>query len=198
MRLIPLAAAAVILSACATTPKEPPPVEVKATGMPGEAIATRTTKLSVKVKAVDQATRTLTVIARDGETQTIKVPPEVKRFGEIVAGDSVVVEVNQGLLLEYLPPGQAGVETAAAAVGAVSGQGATPGAAVAGGVQGTVTIVELDAQSRVVTFQDLDGNRYKVKAGPGLAIEKLKVGDRLVATYVQTLAIGIEKAPALQ
>jgi hypothetical protein len=33
-----------------------------------------------------------------------------------------------------------------------------------------------------------------VKAGPGIQVEKLKVGDRLLATYVENVALKLEKA----
>jgi hypothetical protein len=188
---------AILLAACAGSKSEQL-VEMKPTGQPGEAIGTRTTKVAVTVKAVDAAKRTLTVVGSDGKAETFKVPPEVKRFGEIAAGDQIVVEINQGLLLQYQAPGTPALEPAAAVVGAVANGSSTPGAAVAGGVQGTVTIVGIDSGYRVVTFQDPDGNQYKVKADPKVAIEKLKVGDRLMATYVETLAIGIEKAAAKQ
>jgi len=184
---------AILLAACAGSKSEQL-VEMKPTGQPGEAIGSRTTKVAVTVKAVDAAKRTLTVVGPDGAAETFKVPPEVKRFDEVAAGDRIVVEVHQGLLLQYQAPGTPALEPAAAVVGAVADGSSTPGAAVAGGVQGTVTVVGIDAGHRVLTFQDPDGNQYKVKADPQIAIEKLKIGDRLMATYVESLAIGIEKA----
>jgi hypothetical protein len=192
---IAVAFTAVLLAGCAGSKSEQL-VEMKPTGQPGEAIGTRTTKVAVTVKAIDAAKRTLTVVGPDGSTETFKVPPEVKRFGEIAAGDRIVVEINQGLLLQYQAPGTPALEPAAAVVGAVAPGTSTPGAAVAGGVQGTVTIVGIDGGQRVVTFQDPDGNQYKVKADPQIALEKLKVGDRLMATYVESLAMGIEKTAA--
>jgi hypothetical protein len=75
-------------------------------------------------------------------------------------------------------------------------QSQAPAIGAAAGVQSTVTITAINLDSRVVEFQDPDGFKYHVKAGKGLAIEKLVVGDRLLATYVATVAIGIErKAP---
>jgi hypothetical protein len=191
---IAVASAAFLLSACATSKGEPQPVEVKSTGVPGEAMATATEKVTATVKAIDAARRTLTLEGKDGATETIKVRPEVKRFGEIAVGDVIVAEVTQGLLLQYQAPGAAAVAPGAAVAGGVAGAGSPPGGAVVGGLQATVTVVDIATGSRIVTFQDPDGNKYKVKAGPGLQIDKLKVGDRLLATYVETLAVGLEKA----
>ena len=191
---IAVASAAFLLVACATT--GPAPVEMKPTGVPGEAIGARTTKLTVTVKTIDAAKRTLTIAGADGKAETVKVPPEVKRFGEIAIGDQIVVELSQGLLLQYQPPGEAALQPTVAVVGAIADKTQPPGGAVAGALQATVTVVDIGSADRIVTFQDADGNRYKVKAAPEIALERLKVGDRLAATYVETLAIGIEKAAA--
>ena len=61
------------------------------------------------------------------------------------------------------------------------------------GLKGTVTITSIDSATRVVQFQDGDGNQYQVRAGPTLSLEKVKVGDRLLATYVEAVAITLYK-----
>ncbi len=186
--------AAVLVTACATGKSEgPPPVEVKSTGVPGEAMATKTQTLTVTVKAIDLAHRKLTIQAPDGETDTFTVDPAVKRLGEVAVGDQITVEVTQGLLLQYQPAGTDAVAPQAVVAGAVADSSMAPGGAVAGGVQGTVTVVKIDQGKRIVTFQDPDGNKYKVKAGPKIQLERLQVGDRLLATYVATVAIGVQK-----
>jgi hypothetical protein len=193
---IPLAmsCAALLAVACATEKSSgPPPVEVKATGVPGEAMATRTETLTVKVVAVDPYKRKLTVEGKNGDIETIAVGPEVKRLDEIAAGDSIQVQVTEGLLLEYQPAGTAGVAPTAVVAAERAGSDVPPGVAALGGLQATVTIVAIDKGSRVVTFQDADGNKYKVKAESKIPIEKLKIGDRLLATYVATVAIGVQK-----
>jgi hypothetical protein len=170
------------------------PVEVKATGKKGQAGASRTVKVTAKVKAVDAATREVTLEGKDGKTETIKAGPEVKRFDEIAVGDTVVAVFQQGLLLEYQPPGSETVQPTVAAGGGRASADQAPGGAVAGGVQATVTVTAIDQKNRVVVFQGPQGNLYQVKAGPKIELEKLKVGDKLLATYAEALAIKLEKA----
>lgn len=199
---IPLVASSVVLlfAACATdksqtaTPAQPAAVEVNATGTPGQAVATRSRKLSATVESVDAATRSLTLKGPDGVAETIKVPPEVKRFDEIAAGDTVEVELEQGLLLEYQPAGTDTVEPQAVVAGASAPPSKAPGVAVAGGVTATVTVTAIDAKTRVVSLQGPRGNVHQVKAGPQIQLEKLKVGDRLLATYVEAVAVRLQKA----
>ncbi len=189
--------AALALAACASSKSAEVAQDiatVNPTGTPGEAAAVRTQRLSAQVTAVDAATRTLTIKDAAGTTETVKVPPEVKRFGEIAVGDTINVELEQGLLLEYQPVGTDAVEPQAVVAGATAAAGQAPGAAIGGGVMATVTVVKIDPKARVVSLQGPRGNVYQVKAGPKVQLEKLQVGDRLLATYVESVAIQLEKA----
>ena len=61
------------------------------------------------------------------------------------------------------------------------------------GVKATVTVTAINSAKRLVSLRGPGGNVYKVKAGPQVQLEKLKVGDRLLATYVEAVAIKLEK-----
>jgi Cu/Ag efflux protein CusF len=195
MRFALVTSAALLVACASSKPVESPLVEVQATGVPGSASASTVRRLTATVEAVDTASRKLTLKGADGSTETIAVPPEVKRLDEIAAGDTVQVELREGLLLESQPPGSNFVTPAVAVAGGRTDKGDAPGAAAAAAVQSTVTITAIDLDNRIVQFQGPEGNKYKVKAGPKISIEKLVVGDRLLATYVTTLAVAIEKKP---
>jgi hypothetical protein len=162
---------------------------------PGKAEAVRKQSLTATVVAVDQAARTITLKGPDGKTQTFKAGPEVKRLAEVAAGDSIKIEFEEGLALEFQPPGTAPVAPEAVAVADRAAKDQAPGAAAAAGVRATVTVTAIDVPNRMVVFQGPGGNVYQVKAGPKVQIEKLKVGDKLLATYVEAVAITLEKAP---
>ncbi len=191
-----LLAAALLAAACATsTPRQPSAgpsaIEVTSTGTPGEATAVRRQTLIATVKSVDGVGRALTLEWEGGQTGTFKVAPEVTRFDDVLAGDPVRIDVEQQLRLEVQVPGSATVPFTVV-------QGATtamPGGTIAStGIQATVTVTAVDLASRIVKLQDPAGASYDVRAGPGLRIEKLAVGDRLLATYVEARAVRLEKA----
>ncbi len=188
--------AALLLAACATSPPrgpdKPAAVEVTSTGTPGEATAVRRQTLTATVKSVDVAGRAVTLEWDGGKTGTFQVAPEVTRFDDMYAGDAVRIEVEQQLRLEVQPAGSAAVPvTVAGGTQAMAG-----GMLTSTGVQATVTVTAVDLASRIVKFQDPAGATYEVKAGPGLRIEKLRVGDRLLATYVEARAVRLEKVDA--
>jgi hypothetical protein len=183
-----------LTSAQAQDKGPPPPVEVKQVA-PGKAEAVRKQVLTAAVTAVDKAARTVTLKGPDGKTQTFKAGPEIQRFDEIAVGDTVKIEFQEGLALEFQPAGTAPVAPEAVAVADRAGKDQAPGAAAAAGVRATVTVTAIDMKNRVVVFQGPGGNLYQVKAGPKIQLEKLKVGDKLLATYVEAVAISLEKAP---
>ena len=181
--------------------KAPPPasaapalVEVDNTGTPGKATAKRTAKATATITAIDAAARTVTLKAKSGETQTFKVGPDVQRFDEFAVGDVIKIEYEQGLALEFQPAGAENVPVTAMATGGRAEKDQAPGAAAAAGVRGTVTVTKIDTAKRLVSFTGPGGNVYQVKAGPKVQLEKLKVGDKLLATYVEAVAIKLEKA----
>jgi hypothetical protein len=172
----------------------PAPVEVDNTGTPGKATAKRTAQATATITAIDAAGRTVTLKAKSGETQTFKVGPDVKRFDEFAVGDVIKIEYEQGLALEFQPAGSENVPVTAIATGGRAEKDQAPGAAAAAGVRGTVAVTKIDAAKRLVSFTGPGGDVYQVKAGPKVQLEKLKVGDKLLATYVEAVAIKLEKA----
>jgi len=168
-------------------------MEAYSTGTPGEAVATRYHKFSGTVETVDTASRRLTLKGEYGHVETINVPPEVKQFDEVSVGDTIEVEVQEGVLFEYQPAGNTAAPSQAMVAEARTATDQPPAGAAVATVQSTVTVTAIDLESRVVHVRDLDGNMYEVRASPTLKIEKLSVGDRLLATYVATAAISLNK-----
>ncbi len=183
------------LSTAGAQDKAPAPPEMKQVA-PGKAEAVRKQVLTATVTAVDKAARTVTLKGPDGKTQTFKAGPQVLRFDEIAAGDTVRIEFEEGLALEFQPAGTAPVAPEAVVVADRAGKDQAPGAVAAAGVRATVTVTAIDMKNRIVVFQGPGGNLYQVKAGPKIQLEKLKVGDKLLATYVEAVAMTLEKAPA--
>jgi hypothetical protein len=191
------AALALALAACAggeaARPAAPPPVEVKATGTPGQAAWAQVQRVRATVKSVDAAARTVTLEDPVGRTDTIKVGPEVQRLDALAPGDEVAVDLDQGLLLEYQPAGSPDVAPRLVVATERGPTGGAPSAGAAAGVQGTVTVRTIDRQTRLVTLETPAGKRFTVRVGPAIALEKLQPGDRVLATYVEATVLRVVK-----
>jgi hypothetical protein len=176
-------------------PPAPGTIEMKATGVPGQATASRLATDTATITALDVGSRTIALKRRSGETQTFKVGPDVTRLEEFAVGDVIKVEYEQGLALEFQPAGTESVPMEGGVTAGRSGRDQLPGGVASAGVQGTVTVTAIETAKRLVSFQAPGGVVYQVKAGPTIQLEKLKVGDRLLATYVETVAISLQKMP---
>jgi len=170
-----------------------PPVEMKPSGTPGKATARRTLRVTAVVYTIDAASRMLTLQHDLGGTERLKVGPEVKNLDQFAVGDTVVVEFEQGLALELQPAGSEFVPPTALATGGPADKDPAAVASAGQRVQATVTVTAINVAKRLVTLQTPGGNVFRVKAGPKIQIDKLKVGDRLLGTYVEAVAIKLEK-----
>jgi Cu/Ag efflux protein CusF len=189
-----ISVALTVLAQSAFAQSSSAPIEMKNTGTPGQASAVRSMRVKATVTAVDVANRTVTLQHKGGKPETFSVGPQVTRLGDVAVGDTVVVDYKEGLMLEFQPAGTEAVEPHAVVVGDRNAKDQAPGAAAAAGVQATVTVTAIDTKTRHVVFQGPGGALYQVKAGPNVHLDKLKVGDKLLATYVQAVAINLEKA----
>jgi hypothetical protein len=195
MKAILVAASAVVLASSTGAAAQSParvPVEVQPSGTPGKATAERTLRMTGTVYALDLPTRILTLQYDMGGTETVKVGPAVKDLDRFAVGDTVVAELHQGLALEFQPPGAEFVPPTATPTSTSAGADAV--AAAGQTVRATVTVTAIDAKRRLVTLQTPGGKIYRVKAGPKVQLDKVKVGDSLLATYVEAVAIRLEKA----
>jgi hypothetical protein len=170
------------------------PLEMKSTGTPGKVVGSRSFKVVATVKALDIANREITLEEAHGKSESFKVGPDVRNLEQVKVGDRVVVKYVQGLMMQMQAPGEAPVQPEAAVTAGRAAQGEMPAAGVAAAIRATVTITAIDMKNRMVVFQGPQGNLYQVKAGPEVHLEKAKVGDQLVATYTEAMAITVEPA----
>ena len=135
----------------------------------------------------------VTLKTKAGE-ETIRVGEQAKNLAQVKVGDRVVVTVNVGLVLSLQAPGSKPVAPAAAATAGVAAPGERPSGDVRARITGTVTIGAIDMKTRVVTLVTPEGRKFKVAAGPGVAIDKVKVGDQVFAEYEERFAIAVKPA----
>jgi len=189
-------ALAFIATASAAQNKAPSsaPMEMQSTGKTGQVAGVRSLKIVATVKALDLAKREITLQEAHGKSETFKVLPDVRNLDKVNVGDRVVIKYTQGLVMQMQAPGEAPVAPEAAVSAERAAPGSTPAAGMAASVRATVTIRDIDMKNRMVTLEGPEGNLYRVKAGPKVHLEKAKVGDKLDATYTESVAVAVEPA----
>jgi hypothetical protein len=71
----------------------------------------------------------------------------------------------------------------------------TPGAAAAAAlVTSSATVEKIDKDKGLITLKGAGGKSLDVKAGPGINLDKLRVGDRVNTAYFDEVAVDIRNA----
>lgn len=149
-----------------------------------------------KVEAIDHKTRVVTLRDDDGDSVTFTVSEDAKNLDQVNVGDIVTADYVQEFTMQLMSadnarPGSAGLEAVARAE-----KGEQPG------------LVAIETEVEVTTVEDvnIENNTFKLKWADGSVkeyiarnpenLKRAEVGDVLIITYSQALAISVDKAPA--
>jgi Cu/Ag efflux protein CusF len=150
---------------------------------------------TAKVEKIDLATRELTLRGPLGNVETIIVDPAVKRLNEIKVGDQVTAEYYIGIAAELRPPTE---EEKAQPFLVLEGEGkapktSAPAAAAGRTIRVVATIEGLDRPSQTVTLKGPMGRYVTVRVQDPAMLLKPRLGDTVVVTAAEALAISVEK-----
>jgi len=150
-------------------------------------------KVTATVEAIDLTNRVVTLKGPKGNVFDLKVGEQAKNLPQVKVGDQVVAQYYESIVVQLAKPGAPGGTTASqAAESAKAGQ--MPGGAVASRVTVTATIVDISPKKTYVTLKGPEGKTMDVKVKDPKNLEGVKAGDQLEITYIEALAISVEKA----
>jgi len=152
-----------------------------------------TTQVTATVKYIDHATRFVTLRADDGQEYSFVAGDDVANFGQVKKGDKVTATYTEAIAYEVKKGGMASApkETVAAAVAA---PGVKPAGAVGDQISVTVKVAAIDTKTPSVTFKTADGETRTIKVKHPEKLQGVKVGDTVVLSYVEAVAVKVEKA----
>ena len=152
--------------------------------------------VSAVVQAIDHETRVVTLRKPDGEEITFTAGEKVRNLGQVEVGDVLVAEYVESVSIKVLA--NDGMEADAADVVAMARaeEGEKPG------------FVAMDSSVVIATVEEinLEMNTFKLKGPDGVVDEyvarnpdnlrRAKVGDLVVTTVTESIAITVESVPA--
>ena len=149
--------------------------------------------VTATVEAIDQKTRMVTLKGPEGNTITFKAGDKIKNLSQVNVGDLVHVKYYESLAVEVKKPGEAkpGVKEQEAVTSAKPGE--TPKGMAVSQVTVTATITAIDKKKPSVTLKGADGKTTTVKVRNPKNLENVKVGDVVVITYTEALALSLQK-----
>ena len=151
--------------------------------------------VTAAVKDVDLENRRITLEGPLGNIATFDVDKRVKRLNEIKAGDQLKVDYFTYLGAEFREPTAAEKENPLVIIdaGGKAPPGVEPGAAGVEFVRAVVTIEALNRITETATIRGPRGNYVTLKVADPKRLEKVRIGDTVVVTYAEALAVSIEK-----
>jgi hypothetical protein len=151
---------------------------------------------TAKVEAIDQAKREVTLKDDLGNTQTFIVGPAVKRLNQVKVGDLVTADYYVSIAAELREPTAAEREKPLQILEGAGRAPTTSDPAVGGGrqIKAVCTVEGLDRQTETVKIKGPLGRYLTVRVVDPSRLEKVRIGDTVVATYTEALAVSLEKA----
>lgn len=153
-------------------------------------------ELRAKVVELDLVHRTATLRNVKGELVILDIPPEVKNFDEVKVGDDVFLRYAAAVVVSLEPTSKSGirerVESSASATGT---PGNMPGVAAQRTVQVLAIVQSIDKKARKATLRGAK-RTVTIDVPDSIDLKKLKVGDEVRATLVESAVLSVERAPA--
>jgi Cu/Ag efflux protein CusF len=158
----------------------------------GDKTVTKQNKVTAtaSIKAIDPASRSVTLRAENGDEDTFTVGPDVTRFNELNVGDKIRATYYESLVFQVRKPGAAPVETGAVAAGGRLKD--APGGAIGTQETTTVTVKAVDMAAPSITVATADGRTLTRKIAEKKNLEGVNPGDRIDITYTQALLVAAE------
>ena len=147
------------------------------------------------VQAIDLEKRELTLKGPLGDVETVTVDKAVRRLNEIKVGDEVTAKYYVSIAAELREPTAAEKENPlVVSTGmAKAPKGASPAAGGLKVIRVVATVEGLARPTRMVTLKGPRGNYLDVRARDVHRLEKLHLGDTVVVTFTEALAVSVEK-----
>jgi len=144
------------------------------------------------VEAIDVEKRIVTLRRADGSVFDLTVGEEVRNLPQVKAGDEVVVKYYESIAVQVTKPGAAeGSQVKEALARAKPGE--KPAGVVAKQVTVTATVEKIDKKKMIATLKGPEGKVVDVKVRNPKNLENVNVGDQVVITYTEAVAVSVEK-----
>jgi hypothetical protein len=151
--------------------------------------------VTLSVESVDAEKRLITLKGPEGNVGVYEVGDQVKRLHEIKAGDKIHARYEVAAVAELREPTEE--EKSASLVEVTTDAQGAPEAPPAGGmgraVRAVTTIVALDHTAQTFTVKDPVEGLVTVHVDDPSVFEHLKIGQTIVVTFAETLALAVEK-----
>jgi len=158
--------------------------------------ATQKIQLTAVVEAVDREARTVTLKGPQGNTRTLQAREDSNNIDQIEVGDLVNVEYVQNMSIEVFA--NDGMEPGAGVMGATAAnkEGETPGVMEMQTTVVTAIVEDINIEANTFKLRWPEGEIMEYEARDPENLKKADVGDLVVVTYTEAIALYMNEVPA--
>lgn len=154
--------------------------------------ASETREVSAEVTEIDPVTRIVRLRTEDGEIHTFQAPKEARNLAQVEVGDMLYAEYDTVYTVEVMA--NDGYEASATTVDAVARakEGEMPGMAAMETTVISATVEDINLETNTFKLKGPEGNVTEYSARNPENLKRAKVGDLVVMTVSESVALTME------
>jgi len=159
--------------------------------------ASQSMMVNAVVEAINHETREVTLKRSDGEIINFVASEEARNLPQVSVGDIVNAEYVQSVSIKVVA-NEEGYEPEAGEMAAVARTeaGEMPGLAAIETQVATATVEEINIEANTFKLKGVDGTVNEYVARNPENLKRAKVGDLVIMTFTNAVAIVVEEVPA--
>jgi propanediol utilization protein len=150
-------------------------------------------EMTATVQGVDLENRVVTLIGPKGKVVKVRADEGVRNLPQIKLGDQVKARYYESVAVEVRKPGEVPPAAGSAQFVSRAKPGEKPGGVETNVITLVADIEAIDMKNETVTLKGPKGNRETVKVQDPKNLENVQVGDQVVITYTEAVAISVER-----
>jgi hypothetical protein len=156
----------------------------------------QTVILTALVEAINHETREVTLRGPEGNSVSFVASEEARNLPQVKAGDIVMAEYTQSMSIEVFANDGSAPGAGELSIAGRSEEGEMPGLAAIDAVVVTATVEEINIEANTFKLKGPAGEIREYEARNPENLKKAEVGDLVVITYSEAIAISVEKTTA--
>ena len=158
--------------------------------------SSQTVIVTAAVEAINHETREVTLRGPEGETSSFVASEDARNLDQVNVGDIVMAEYEQSLSIEVFANDGSVPGAGELAVAGRSEKGEMPAIAAIDSQVITATVEEINIEANTFKLKGPSGEVNEYVARNPENLKKAAVGDLVVITYTQAIALSVEKTSA--
>ena len=152
--------------------------------------------VTAKVEAINHETREVTLLGPEGGSVTFVASEEARNLDQVSVGDIVIAEYVQNMSIEVFPGDGSEPGAGEMAISGRSEEGDMPAMTAIDALVVTATVEEINIEANTFKLRGPSGLVKEYEAQNPENLKKAEVGDIVVITYTEGVAISVEKSTA--